>query len=161
MEATLTCDEAMMVRAARFYWRKKLGLSYVVSIVIVIASVPMAAATDWPQWIAGAVAAVAAIGVFVPLYGFVHAARLARANFRRLDPPLGHVVLDEDGVTMTTNIGTGKMKWSGVVQLWREPEFSLLFTAEDSFVVLPTAGAPAGFHEMLAERVRAAGGKVR
>ena len=161
MEATLACDEAMMVRAARFYWRKKLGLSYAASILIVIVAVPVIAASDWPQWIAGAAAAVAAIGVFVPLYGFVHAARLARANFRRLDPPRGHVVLGEEGFAMTTNLGTGKMKWSGVVQLWREPEYSLLFTAEDSFVVLPTAGAPAGFHEMLAERVRAAGGKVR
>ena len=52
-------------------------------------------------------------------------------------------------------------KVGAVNELWRAPEFTLVFFAEETFVVLPAAGAPAEFHDLFAERVRAAGGKVR
>lgn len=150
-----------MLRATLLYWRKKLGRNYFGWTAALVAAVAVLALLGVGGWFIAVLATLAAICALMPLYALFYARRAARTSLRKLDPPSAQVEVAPDGFTLTSSMGTSKLKWSAVHEVWRAPEFMLVFFAEETFVVLPAAGAPAEFHDLFAERVRAAGGKVR
>jgi hypothetical protein len=150
-----------MLRATLLYWRKKLGRSFVATTLVLVATIALFAVLGAEGWFLAVLVTLVVVAALLPLYALFYARRAARTSLRKLDPPSAQVELAPDGFTMTTSMGSSKMKWSAVNELWRAPEFTLVFFAEETFVVLPAAGAPAEFHDLFAERVRAAGGKVR
>ena len=162
MEATLLYDKAILRRAAYAYLRGKLGRGYWLSFGVVgFIALPAFALVGVAGWFIAVLATLCAIGVLFGFYGFWLARRGADAAFGKLQPPRAHVVLGDEAFTVTTNQGTSTLKWSVITELRRERDYTMLFYGEDSFSVLPASGAPAGFHDSLAARVRAAGGKVR
>ena len=150
-----------MLRATLLYWREKLGRSFVTTTAILLACIALFAVLGAEGWFLAVLVTLVVIAALLPLYALYYARRAARAALRRLDPPRAQVEVAPDGFTMTSSMGTSKLNWSAVHEVWRAPEFMLVFFAEETFVVLPAAGAPAEFHDLFAERVRAAGGKVR
>ena len=132
-----------------------------VTTVILVATIALFAVLGAEGWFIAVLATLVAVAALLPLYALYYARRAARTSLSKLKPPSAQVEVAPDGFTLTSSMGTSKLKWSAVHELWRAPEFMLVFFAEETFVVLPAAGAPAEFHDLFAERVRAAGGKVR
>jgi hypothetical protein len=161
IEATLHYDDGLMLRATLFYWRRKLGRDYLGWTVGLLAAVVMLALLGVGGWFIAVLATLVGVSALLPIVGLYYARRAARDSMRKLDPPRAEVALAEDGFTMTTSMGTSNLKWSAINEVWRAPEFTLVFFSQDTFAVLPAAGAPARVLETFAERVRAAGGKVR
>jgi hypothetical protein len=161
IEATLHYDDGLMLRATLFYWRRKLGRDYLGWTIGLLAAVVILALLGVAGWFITVLATVVGVAMLVPIVGVYYARRAARESMRKLDPPRAQVALADDGFTMTTSMGTSNLKWSAVNEVWCAPEFTLVFFSEDTFAVLPAAGAPAQFLETFAERVRAAGGKVK
>jgi len=149
-----------MRQATRLYLRRKLGRGYFASVVVLIVAVAVLAALGVEGWFVGVMATLCGLALLLPGVTLVYANRVARDSLLKLDPPSATLALGEEGFTMTSSQGTASMKWRAVTELWRAPGFALMFFAKESFVVLPAAGAPTRFHDLLAERVRAAGGKV-
>jgi hypothetical protein len=150
-----------MLRATLFYWRRKLGRDYLGWTLGLLAAVVMLALLGVGGWFIAVLATLVGMSALLPIVGVYYARRAARESMRKLDPPRAEVALAEDGFTMTTSMGTSNLKWSAINEVWRAPEFTLVFFSADTFAVLPAAGAPARFLDTFAERVRAAGGKVR
>ena len=108
-----------MLRATLLYWRKKLGRSFVVTTVILVATIALFAVLGAEGWFIAVLATLVAVAALLPLYALYYARRAARTSLSKLKPPSAQVEVAPDGFTLTSSMGTSKLKWSAVHELWR------------------------------------------
>ena len=72
----------------------------------------------------------------------------------RLKTPEARFVVSDEGVELSTNAHSGRLRWDAVKQIWKFKRVWLLMLDPTRFVTLPLSGAPAEALPIMNEKVR-------
>src|SRR6266536_679041 len=113
-EATLIYSEPLLRQAVFAFWRRSVGVGFVVALTVVALSLGALLAQGSASWLVGALAAVLVVGVAfaVALY-FVHY-RGSLRKFRAMGSPPATFRAEESSFTISSGIGTTTLQWSAV-----------------------------------------------
>lgn len=68
--------------------------------------------------------------------------------------------LGEERFRITSDVSTSELAWSTITEVWRFPEFWLLFLSPAQFITVPVADLDSDACEFILGRVKSQGGKV-
>lgn len=157
---TLRYTETLITQAVRLYWRRTVGLGFLVAVVLMFAFLIWLLVEGDRSWIIGLVAAVVLLGVIMPVAVYVAHYRNSIGKFREMSQPVAELVADQNGLTMSSDRGSSSLKWELVKEVWRYDTLWLLLFSKAQFVTLPLADLPDPMQAFMLERVQAAGGKI-
>jgi len=159
-ETTLIYSEALLRQAVFAFWRRSVGVGFIVALLVGALGLIVLIAQGVASWLAGALAAVLVLGIgFAAAVYFVHYRKSLR-KFRQMDKPQATFRADESSFTMSSDIGTTTLQWSAVKELWQFPGVWLLLYSKAQFSTLPLACLSPETQAYIVQRVRASGGKV-
>ena len=159
-EATLIYSESLLRQAVFAFWRRSVGLSFILMLVALPAILGVLVAQGAASWLIATLAAVLVIAAAVAVALYVAYYRNSLRKFRKMDKPLATFCADESSFTMSSDAGTTTLQWSAVKELWQFPSVWLLLYSKTQFSTLPLACLPPETQAFVLQRVRAAGGKV-
>jgi hypothetical protein len=159
-ETTLIYSEALLRQAVFAFWRRSIGVGFIVALLVGALGLIVLIAQGVASWLAGVLAAVLVLGIgFAAAVYFVHYRKSLR-KFRQMDKPRATFRADESSFTMSSDIGTTTLQWSAVKELWQFPSVWLLLYSKAQFSTLPLACLSPETQAYIVQRVRASGGKV-
>jgi drug/metabolite transporter (DMT)-like permease len=159
-EATLIYSETLLRQAVFAFWRRSVGVGFIVALLVGALGLIVLIAQGVASWLAGALAAVLVLGIgFAAAVYFVHYRKSLR-KFRQMDKPQATFRADESSFTMSSDIGATTLQWSAVKELWQFPGVWLLLYSKAQFSTLPLACLSPETQAYIVQRVRASGGKV-
>ena len=159
-EATLIYSESLLREAVFGFWRRSIGMGFILMLVALTVVLGVLVALGAPVWIIVTLvvllvlAAAVAVGLYIGYY------RNSLRKFRTMSTPRATFRADESSFTMTSDAGTTTLQWSAVKELWQFPSVWLLLYSKTQFSTLPLACLPPDIQAFVQERVREAGGKV-
>jgi hypothetical protein len=159
-EATLIYSESIIRQAVFSFWRRTVGVSFVLMLLAMIAWFIFLLARSDRSWLLGVTGTIIAIGFLmsVSIY-FVHF-RNSMSKFREMGNPKANLRLEELTFTLASDIGESTMQWSVVKELWQFENVWLLLFSKAHFSTLPLENLSEEVRSFIVERVLASGGKV-
>lgn len=159
-ETTLTYSEALLRQAVFVFWRRTVGVGFLVALLLTGGSLISLLARGEVTWIVGVMGTVFVFGViFVVALYFVHY-RNSLAKFRDMGSPSAKFSVDDSSFTISSDTGTATLQWSVVKELWQTPTAWLLLYSKAHFSTLPVACLSAEMQAFILQHVQAAGGKI-
>jgi hypothetical protein len=159
-EATLIFTEPLLRKAVFAFWRRSIGVGFVVALLVVALCLGFLLAQGDASWVVGVLATVLSLGVvFVVALYFIHY-RTSLHKFRAMGQPQATFRANESSFTIISGVGTVTYQWSAIKELWQFPQVWLLLFSPAQFSTLPVACMPPEMQAYVLQRVRAAGGKV-
>jgi hypothetical protein len=159
-EATLIYSEALLRQAVFSFWRRTVGVSFLVALGVAALGLGILVSQDVSSWLIAGLGAVLVLGVaFAVAVYIVHYNKSLR-KFREMDKPRATFRADESSFTMTSDVGTTTLQWSAVKELWQFPSVWLLLYSKSQFTTLPLACLPPEIQTHIVQCIRSAGGKV-
>jgi hypothetical protein len=147
--------EAMVTDAARVFvfrrFMKDQKRLWILSGLMLLFAGYLAGKGQSPWLVALAASGALMAPVLLGLAWYVHLSR-TREGFRRLGVPRASVVLDQGGMKVTSDLGSGEIPYASLTAVWERPRYWMLFTARDQFNVLPREGVPEEAQRFLRER---------
>ena len=159
-EATLIYSESLLRQAVFAFWRRSVGIGFILMLVALPVTLGVLVAQGAASWLIGAVAAVVVIATALAAALYVVYYRKSLCKFRQMDKPQATFRADESSFTMSSDIGTTTLQWSAVKELWQFPSVWLLLYSKAQFSTLPLACLSPETQAYIVQRVRASGGKV-
>jgi hypothetical protein len=160
-EITLRYDESLLRRAVLRYWWRQIGVGYILSLVVLAVGLVMLIADGNTSWLVGVMVTFLGFGVIAMITLYVVPYRNALRKLKSMDKPEATLILSELSFTISSGIGSSTVPWSTISEVWRFPDFWLLFFSKSSFSTMPLADFSTEAKAFFLERVQAAGGKVR
>ena len=157
---TLRYSEQLVARAVGLYWRKTMGVGFLVAVGLMILVLSWRLIDGDRSWLVGLVAAVVLLGVLMPVSVYVAHYRSSMGMFRRTTRPTAQLVTDQDAITISSDRGSSALKWELVKEVWRFETMWLMLFSKAQFVILPLADLPEPMQAFILERVEASGGKI-
>lgn len=159
-KATLVYTEALLRQAVWGFWRRTVGVGFVVAWVISALCWGVLMAQGYATWLLGALAAVLVMAVVLvaALYG-VHYRNTMR-TFKAMGNAPATFCADESSFTTSSTIGSATLQWSAVRELWRFQDVWLLVYGKSQFSTLPLTCMSAPMQAFVVQRIELAGGKV-
>ena len=159
-EATLVYTEPLLRQTVFAFWRRSVGVGFVVALAIVAFGLSVLFAQGASSWLVAALATVFVIGIaFAAALYAVHYRNSLR-KFREMGNARATLRAEESSFTITSAIGTATLQWSAVKELWQFPHVWLLLYSKAQFTTLPLACLSPEMQAFVRQRVRVAGGKV-
>ena len=159
-ETTLIYSESLLRQAVFAFWRRSVGLGFILMLIALPATLGVLVALGAASWLIATLAAVVVIAAAVAVALYVVHYRNSLRKFRKMDKPRATFQADESSFTMSSDAGTTTLQWSAVKELWQFPSVWLLLYSKTQFTTLPLACLPPETQAFVRERVREAGGKV-
>jgi len=159
-EATLIYSESLLRQAVFAFWRRSVGVGFLVALLVALLGLGVLIAQGMASWIVGVVAAVLMLGVAFATIVYVVHYRNSLRKFHQMDKPQATFRADESSFSMSSDIGTTTLQWSAVKELWQFPTVWLLLYSKAQFSTLPLACLSPETQAYIVQRVRASGGKV-
>ena len=159
-EATLIYSESLLRQAVFAFWRRSVGLGFILTLIALPATLGVLVALGAASWLIATLAAVVVIAAAVAVALYVVHYRNSLHKFRKMDKPRATFQADESSFTMSSDAGTTTLQWSAVKELWQFPSVWLLLYSKTQFSTLPLACLPPETQAFVLQRVREAGGKV-
>ena len=159
-QATLIYTEPLLRQAVFAFWRRSVGVGFVVALAVVVVSLGVLIGQGESSWLVGVLATVLALGILFPLALYLVHYRNSLGKFREMGSPQATFIAEESSFTISSSIGTSTFQWSAVKELWQFPGVWLLLYSKAQFSTLPLASLPLEMQAYVAQRIRAAGGKV-
>ena len=159
-EATLIYSESLLRQAVFAFWRRSVGLGFILMLVVLAAILVGIIALGAPSWLIVTLAVILAIAAGVAAALYVGYYRNSLRKFRTMEKPQATFCADESSFTMSSDAGTTTLQWSAVKELWQFPSVWLLLYSKTQYSTLPLACLPPETQAFVQERVREAGGKV-
>jgi YcxB-like protein len=157
---TLRYDPRLVRGAVVSFWRRNLGTRFVVALLVLVAMTAFLWMRGERGFYVGALGSAVFLTLMVVLALFLNHYQGLMSRLRRF--PEATLELSDEGFTMSTDAGHSRLPWSAVVELWRFPKVWLLCVySRTQFITLPLADVPPDARNIIEERVRAAGGKVK
>ena len=158
--ATLKYDEPLVGRAVLRFWLRSMSWQTLAGVAIVLAALTARLAQGDRSWVVGLLGGIALLGVVLPAAVYVIHYRNSMAKLRELGNPVATLLVEDSSFTLSSDAGASVLKWSAVTELWRFDTFWLFLFSKAHFATIPLEGMSAEMRAYIAERVRAAGGKV-
>ena len=159
-EATLIYSKALLRHAVFAFWRRSVGISFFVALLVAALGLGVLVAQGVASWLVGALAAVLVLGIAYATAVYVVHYRKSLRKFLQMDEPRATFHADESSFTMSSDIGTTTLQWSAVKELWQFPSVWLLLYSKAQFSTLPLACLSPETQAYIVQRVRESGGKV-
>jgi hypothetical protein len=159
-ETTLIYSEALLRQAVFAFWRRSVGVSFLVALLVAALGLGVLVTQGVATWLVGALAAVLVLGIGFATAVYVVHYRKSLRKFRQMDKPRATFRADESSFTMSSDIGTTTLQWSAVKELWQFPSVWLLLYSKAQFSTLPLACLSPETQAYIVQRVRESGGKV-
>lgn len=159
-ETTLTYTEPLVRQAVFAFWRRSIGIGYVLALVVAAFGLGFLISQGNHSWLIGALATVLALGVvFVVLLYFIHY-RNSLDKLREMGSPHANFRADEATFTISSGIGTTTLQWPAVKELWQFSGVWLFLYSKAQFSTLPLSDLSVEMQAFILQRVQAAGGKI-
>ena len=159
-EATLIYSESLLREAVFGFWRRSIGMGFILMLVALTVVLGVLVALGAPVWIIMTLAVLLVLAAAVAVALYIGYYRSSLRKFRTMSTPRATFRADESSFTMTSDAGTTTLQWSAVKELWQFPSVWLLLYSKTQFSTLPLACLPPDIRAFVQERVREAGGKV-
>jgi hypothetical protein len=159
-EATLIYSETLLRHAVFAFWRRSVGVGFIVALFVAALGLGVLIAQGVASWLVVALAAVLVLGIAFATAVYIVHYRNSLRKFRQMDKPRATFRADESSFTMSSDIGTTTLQWSAVKELWQFPSVWLLLYSKAQFSTLPLACLSPETQAYIVQRVRASGGKV-
>lgn len=159
-EATLIYSESLLREAVFGFWRRSIGMGFILMLVALAVVLGVLVALGAPVWIIVTLAVLLLLAAAVAGALYIGYYRNSLRKFRTMTTPRATFRADESSFTMTSDAGTTTLQWSAVKELWQFPSVWLLLYSKTQFSTLPLACLPPDIQAFVQERVREAGGKV-
>ncbi|HSS29576.1 MAG TPA: YcxB family protein [Nitrospiraceae bacterium] len=159
-EATLIYSESLLREAVFGFWRRSIGMGFILMLVALTVVLGVLVALGAPVWIIVTLAVLLVLAAAVAVALYIGYYRNSLRKFRTMSTPRATFRADESSFTMTSDAGTTTLQWSAVKELWQFPSVWLLLYSKTQFSTLPLACLPPDIQAFVQERVREAGGKV-
>lgn len=158
--ATLNYSERIVSRAVRQFWMRAIGIGGIVGAVLTIAFLVWLIMSGDRSWVVGLVGACVLLSIGMPLALYLAHYRSSMGKFRQMQRPVGEFTVDDEKLTLSSELGTSTLAWSGVTEVWRFKTFWLLLISKSQFVTIPLEDVPEEMQVFVLDKVKAAGGKV-
>jgi hypothetical protein len=159
-EAILIYSESLLREAVFGFWRRSIGMGFILMLVALAVALGVLVALGAPVWIMVTLAVLLVLAAAVAVALYIGYYRNSLRKFRTMSTPRATFRADESSFTMTSDAGTTTLQWSAVKELWQFPRVWLLLYSKTQFSTLPLACLPPDIQAFVQERVREAGGKV-
>ena len=159
-EITLIYSESLLREAVFGFWRRSVGLGFILMLVALPVILGLLVVLGAPFWLIMTLAVLLIIAAAVAGALYVGYYRNSLRKFRKMDKPQATFCADESSFTMSSDAGTTTLQWSAVKELWQFPSVWLLLYSKTQFSTLPVACLPPEIQAFVRERVREGGGKV-
>ena len=159
-EATLIYSESLLREAVFGFWRRSIGMGFILMLVALTVVLGVLVALGAPVWIIVTLVVLLVLAAAVAVALYIGYYRNSLRKFRTMSTPRATFRADESSFTMTSDAGTTTLQWSAVKELWQFPNVWLLLYSKTQFSTLPLACLPPDIQAFVQERVREAGGKV-
>ena len=158
---TLHYSEGLVRAAVQAFWWRTVGPGVlVVTAVLAVLLGIFLSHGDRTFWVGALGACLAFILAFLTMIYIVHY-RGSLGRFRRMREPAATLEMGEERFLMASDAGRSERGWAAVTELWRFPDFWLLFFSPAQFVTLPTADLPEAAREFIVEKLSARRVKMR
>ena len=105
------------------------------------------------DWMTGFLAAtVFCAGTFIAALYTAHC-RNTIGRFRKMRTPEAAFAYDQNNLCFTSELGSSKLPWSAVTEVWRFPRFWLLLFSRTQFVTLPLDCLDASDRQFITDKV--------
>jgi len=159
-QATLIYTEPLLRRAIFAFWRRTVGIGFLVALAVLMISLGVLVAQGTASWLIGVLATVLVVGVvFIAALYLIHYRNAVR-KFREIGDAEATFRAEESSFTVSSAIGTTTLQWSAVKELWQFSEVWLLLYSKAQFSTLPLACMSPEMQAFVVQRVRASGGKI-
>ena len=159
-EAILIYSESLLREAVFGFWRRSIGMGFILMLVALAVVVGVLVTLGAPLWIIVTLAVLLILAAAVAVALYIGYYRNSLRKFRTMSTPRATFHADESSFTVTSDAGTTTLQWSAVKELWQFPSVWLLLYSKTQFSTLPLACLPPDIQAFVQERVREAGGKV-
>ena len=159
-EATLIYSESLLREAVFGFWRRSIGMGFILMLVALVVVLGVLVALGAPVWIIVTLAVLLVLAAAVAVALYIGYYRNSLRKFRTMSTPRATFHADESSFTVTSDAGTTTLQWSAVKELWQFPRVWLLLYSKTQFSTLPLACLPPDIQAFVQERVQEAGGKV-
>jgi hypothetical protein len=112
-------------------------------------------------WTVGVLGAILAMGYVFLVLAYVNPLRQDLATLRAMGLPQGTLDIDDDGFTVTSEMGQATLPWRSVQEVWRYPGFWLLLLSPSQYITLPLEDLSEAMQTEMLARVQQHGGKAR
>jgi len=158
--ATLNYTEPLVEKAVRLFWLRTVGYGELVAVVVMIAVLAWRLIEGDRSWFVGVLATFVFLSIAIPIGIYFGHYRHSVSKFRELKKPVAEFLVDDDVLTLSSDLGTTTLKWTAVTEVWRFESMWLLLFSKAQFVTIPLDGLPEPMREFVLERVKASGGKI-
>ena len=150
---TVKYTRASMLQATTCFWKRFFGLkglAVLVALWVCVGLLWTAAPRDWltiALVTSAVLVQILAIGVYLS-----HRHRVL-ANLARLDDGVMEFRFGEEGLGLSSSLGTSMLKWATFERLWKFPDVWLLFISKQQYIVLPVDQLPSDALDQVDSRV--------
>jgi hypothetical protein len=159
-QTTLRYSETLLRRSVFAFWRRTVGLGFLVALVFVGGGLAQLLYIGDTSWIVGALAVALVVGVSFIVAIYVVHFRNAMQKFRDMGTPEALLVVEDKAFTLTSGIGSTSLAWSSIAEVWCFTDFWLLLFSKAQFSTIPLANVSPEMQTFVLQRVRSAGGKI-
>lgn len=121
-EFTLRYTKALINTATRRYFTKLIGWRYRFSCILLLACIVAFLALGDRDWFVGAASTLFVIACAFPALAWIVIRRRATRALRKMSDPFARIIIYDEGYTVTSDLGSGTIKWKAVHKIWCFPE---------------------------------------
>ena len=160
-EASLSYSQPLVKRAALAFWRRKVGVALPLAFVVTVGAwlYTVVVARD-SSWMAGATGAILLFCAVLVGAVFFSQYRSSLQRLREMRTPAAVFRAGDDGFELNSDIGSVKLAWTSVKEIWQFQEFWLLMFSKHQYNVIPTSNFTLEMKDFVVHKVTASGGKV-
>lgn len=154
---TVTYTEEIVRDAVRtFVWRRVIANQK----RLWVAEIAMVALFLWQLWSGDAGWLTGVFGGLVLLYpamilvAWIAHYRNTVGKFRRMQTRQATFVFYDEGFDVASDLGSAKIPWSTVIEIWERPTHWMIFTAINQFMTLPIQTEKVDVLDFLKTKVR-------
>lgn len=92
------------------------------------------------DWLVGVIAMLAVLPWLFLLAGWRAHHVNSVGRFDAMRSPAADFAFDDDGITVTSDLGSARLPWSSLTELWERQGYWMLFSAPNQFNILPVDG---------------------
>ena len=156
----LTYNAALIRYAAFCFWRRTVGLGFIIAIMVVAISLALQLLRGDKSWLVGVYASVITVGIGFAIAIYLVHYRNAMTKFRGLSSGQATLVVTDSTLSFSSDLGSSTLPWSAVKEVWQFERVWLLLFSKAQFVTLPVLSLSAEVQSFVLQQIKAAGGKV-
>lgn len=154
-------SEALVLGAVRAFWFRVTGWRFFIPMAILFGLLVYSLRAGDRSWSVGVTGTVFALGVIFAVALYVVHFRASLGRLRRMRSPEAVFEPSDQSFRATSDLGATDVAWNAISEVWRFPDFWLLFLSRAQFITLPLADLDSEARELILSCLKSHGSKIR